>query len=181
MGGVAKGLLRAPDSKTTLLERLCGEVRAALPSAEIVLVGAAEAYAALGLRAIADEPANVGPIGGLAGFLAYAAQSGAGWGLALACDLPRLERGLIARLASEETQVAALVVQQENVKNPLVARYEVPSALAATRRALSGGQRALQAVLDELQPRVLALELSASELLSVRDWDTPDDVARDRH
>ena len=65
-----------------------GEIRAALPGVELVLVGAAEPYGALGLRAIADEPAGIGPLGGLGGLLSHA---GSGQVLALACDLPRLE------------------------------------------------------------------------------------------
>ena len=63
MGGVAKGLLKAPSSEATLVERLRMELESALPDAEVVLVGAAEAYADLGLDAISDEPAGLGPIG----------------------------------------------------------------------------------------------------------------------
>ena len=70
LGGVAKGLLKAPNAETTLIERALTELGAALPDAEVVLVGEAAAYASLGLRAIADAPAGVGPLGGLLGLLA---------------------------------------------------------------------------------------------------------------
>jgi molybdopterin-guanine dinucleotide biosynthesis protein A len=178
LGGVAKGLLPTPDETTTLIERLCAEVRAALPSAELVLVGAAEPYGALGLQAIADEPARIGPLGGLGGLLSHAS---AGHVLALACDLPRLERGLIARLAAEHPQAAALITRQESFRNPLVARYEREPARAALSRVLQAGKRSLQAVLDQLEPHVRELTLSPREQLTLGDWDTPEDVARDRH
>lgn len=178
LGGVAKGLLRTPDTTTTLIERLCSEIRAALPGVELVLVGAAQPYGALGLRAIADEPANIGPLGGLGGLLS---QASTGQVLALACDLPRLERGLIARLATEHPQAAALITRQKDVRNPLVARYQIEPARAAVGRVLQAGKRSLQAVLDELEPDVQALTLSESEHATLGDWDTPEDVARDRH
>jgi molybdopterin-guanine dinucleotide biosynthesis protein A len=180
LGGVAKGLLKTPDAKTTLIERLRAEIEAALPGVEIVLVGSAQAYASLGLRTIADEPGGVGPLGGLTGLLAHAEHSAARHALALACDLPRLERRLIARLALESPEAAVVLAEQDGVRNPLIARYETRSALPAAQRALGGGKRSLQAVLDELEPRIVRLELSTDERASVGDWDTPDDVARDR-
>lgn len=178
LGGVAKGLLPTLDATTTLIERLCSEVRAALPGAELVLVGTAQPYSALGLRAIADAPAGIGPLGGLGGLLSHA---GSGQVLALACDLPRLERGLIARLAAEHPQAAALITRQEDVRNPLVARYQVEPTRAALGRVLQAGKRSLQAVLDELEPHVTTLTLSEREQATLGDWDTPEDVARDRH
>lgn len=178
LGGVAKGLLPTPDATTTLIERLCAEIRAALPGAELVLVGAAQPYGALGLRAIADEPAHIGPLGGLGGLLSHA---GTGQVLALACDLPRLERGLIRRLATEHPDATALFTQQETVRNPLVARYQAEPTRAALSRVLQAGKRSLQAVLDELEPHALALALSEQEQATLGDWDTPEDVARDRH
>ncbi len=178
LGGVAKGLLPTPDATTTLIERLCAEIRAALPGVELVLVGAAQPYGALGLRAIADEPANIGPLGGLGGLLSHAQTRQV---LALACDLPRLERGLIARLAAEHADAAALITRQEDVRNPLVARYQVEPTRAALVRVLQSGKRSLQEVLDQLEPRVTELTLSEREQATLGDWDTPEDVARDRH
>lgn len=180
MGGVAKGLLTTPDAKTTLIERLRGEILAALPDVSLVLVGDAQAYSSLGLRALADEPANVGPLGGLAGLLGHAQQSGARHALALACDLPRIGRASIARLARESPESVAVLVEQAGVRNPLIARYDTFAALSAAQRALAAGKRSLQAVLDELEPHVARLELSPTELASLDDWDTPDDIARDR-
>jgi molybdopterin-guanine dinucleotide biosynthesis protein A len=176
MGGVAKGLLKAPDSEQTLVERLLGELRSALPQAPIVLVGEAGAYAGLGLRAVNDEPAGVGPLGGLLGLLGSAADSRARWALALTCDLPRVDRALLSRLAAEAPEAAALITAQAGVRNPLVARYTVAEALPAARSALHAGSRSVQAVLDRLTGEVVSLRLSAAEEASLMDWDVPQDL-----
>lgn len=178
MGGVAKGMLKAPDSEATLVERLRAELVHALPDAELVLVGAAEAYADVGLSALSDEPSGVGPLGGLIGLLAYAKQRGATHALALACDLPRVGGALLRRLASEAPHKSALVITQGEVKNPLLARYAVAHALPAARATLSVGKRSLQAVLERLGDGVAIMPLTAAEAATVDDWDTPEDVQK---
>ena len=178
MGGVAKGMLKAPDSEATLVERLRAELARALPDAEVVLVGAAESYAALHLPAIGDEPPGVGPLGGLIGLLAHAERRGARQVLALACDLPRLGGALLQRLASEVTDRGALVTVQAEIRNPLVARYTVARALPAARQALADGKRSLQAVLDRLGDDVATLSLTAAEAATLDDWDTPEDLQK---
>jgi molybdopterin-guanine dinucleotide biosynthesis protein A len=176
LGGVAKGLLRAPDSEQSLVERLLGEIRAAVPGAPVVLVGKADAYRSLQLEAVADDPPDIGPLGGLSALLAYAERRGAGHLLALACDLPRLERSLIARLAVEAPNAAVALVRQTDTRNPLIARYAVAAARPAVTEALSQGRRSLQAVLDRLEPAVVALELSVDEAARLDDWDTPSSI-----
>jgi molybdopterin-guanine dinucleotide biosynthesis protein A len=176
MGGVAKGLLQAPASETTLIERLRGELRSAAPAAEVVLVGDAEPYAALGVAAVADEPPGVGPIGGLIGLLAHAQRRGALNVLALACDLPKIDGALLSRLGSESADASVLLTRQDGVRNPLVARYAIMPALAAARATLQAGSRSLQAVLDRLGDDVQTLQLSAEEAAKLGDWDTPEDM-----
>ncbi|HEY6080172.1 MAG TPA: NTP transferase domain-containing protein [Polyangiaceae bacterium] len=176
MGGVAKGLLKLPGSGQSLLERLLGEVRQALPGAQPVLVGSATAYAALGLEAVPDRPAGVGPLGGLIALLAHAQARGDSQVLALACDLPRLDAALIGRLVGADAAASAVVTAQGNVRNPLVARYAVEPASAAAASALAAGKRSLQAVLDRLQPPPTSLALSAEEEALLDDWDTPSDM-----
>jgi molybdopterin-guanine dinucleotide biosynthesis protein A len=100
--------------------------------------------------------------------------------LVLPCDLPRIERGFIARLAQEHREADALIIEQDGVRNPLIARYRSAAALSAAERVLARGKRSLQAVLDELAPGVRALVLDEQERASLLDWDTPEDVARDR-
>ncbi|MDF3065957.1 MAG: Molybdopterin-guanine dinucleotide biosynthesis protein MobA [Polyangiaceae bacterium] len=176
MGGVAKGALKAPGSEQTLLERLIGEVRAALGSnIPLVLVGDATAYSSSRLPVIADDPAGIGPLGGLSGFLRHAHETGASHAIALACDLPRIEAALLLRLSREEPAAEALVAELRGVRNPLIARYEVARAQPAVNGVMETGRRALQAVLDALDARLLSL--TPEEEQSLVDWDTPEDVA----
>ena len=181
LGGVSKGLLAAPSGNATLVERLRAEVQAAFTQPELVLVGAAEPYAKLGLSAVPDAPEGVGPLGGLGGLLAHAERRGASAVLALACDLPYLERGLLARLGREAPEARALVVTDGAVRNPLIARYAVTETAGAVQHVLAAGRRSLQAVLDELGSEVVTLELSEAERATLRDWDTPEDIARGAH
>ena len=176
LGGVAKGLLPAPGSGVTLLERLLGELAAALPSAPIALLGRADAYASFGLKALPDEPPGVGPLGGIVSLLEHAQKCGARSALSLSCDLPRIDRGLLARLATEHLHASALVTRQAAVRNPLVARYAVADALPAARGALLTGKRSVQAVLDALGDKVAVLALSADEEARLADWDVPEDL-----
>jgi molybdenum cofactor guanylyltransferase len=176
MGGVAKGLLKAPNSEATLVERLRAELASALPNAQVVLVGAAEAYATVGLGVVSDEPPGVGPLGGLIGLLAQAERRGAAQVLALACDLPRIGAAVLRRLADESTDKAAVVVAQGEIRNPLIARYAVAQALPEARDVLGTGKRSLQAVLDRLGDGVATLRLTPAEAATLDDWDTPDDV-----
>ena len=177
LGGVAKGLLTAPDSRVTLIERLLSELAAALPEIPIALLGQAGAYSFLGLPALADEAAGVGPLAGIVSLLDFAERHGARAALALTCDLPRIDRELLRRLAGEAPHAAALVTTQSGIRNPLVARYDVTRALPAARRVLLSGTRSVQAVLDALGDGVVALELSADEEARLADWDAPEDLA----
>jgi len=178
MGGVAKGLLKAPDSEATLVERLLGELGRAAPDAEVVLVGDATPYAALGRRAVEDSPRGVGPLGGLVGLLLEGERQGAELALALACDLPRLDAALLTRLLHEAVSANALVVELAGVRNPLLARYRIAAALPAARQVLQAGKRSLQAVLDALAEGVQTLPMNAAEAARVDDWDSPEDVRR---
>lgn len=177
MGGVAKGLLNAPTSSETLLERLrrvCGE---ALPGAELCLVGRASAYAAFGLPALADDPVGVGPIGGLRGLLLHAQSVGADRALALACDLPFIDAAALCTLGAP-MRLAARVPFVDGCFQPLSAAYAPRPALAAADRALSRGKHALMSVLEELGSAVERVEGDAISGAVLRDWDEPADLAR---
>jgi molybdopterin-guanine dinucleotide biosynthesis protein A len=181
MGGVAKGLLKTRTDggrEVTLIERALGEIRAALPEADVALVGDAAAYADLPLRTIADEPAGIGPLGGLRGLLLDAAARGHPQVLVVACDLPFISRRLLQRLASAEPTAQALVTVTDGFRNPLVARYDVAATTAGARTVFASGQRSLQRVLDHLGERARCLELDATEAAELVDWDTPSDAAR---
>jgi molybdopterin-guanine dinucleotide biosynthesis protein A len=178
MGGVAKGLLRAP-SGASILEHLLTQCRVALPSAARVLVGDAAAYASLELPVLSDAPAGVGPLGGLRALLLDAARAGEHAVIALACDMPFVSARLLARLAAETPEAVALAPRTETLWQPLCARYSL-GALSAVEAALAAGERSLQRVFARLGREALPLELDPEEQSELRDWDEPDDVLRDR-
>jgi len=175
MGGTPKGLLRAPDGRT-LLERLHAEVELALPNTGIVLVGHAEPYRNAGLTALQDAPPGVGPLGGLRALLLEAEKRGHTAVLSLACDLPYVEAASIRRLALDHPEAVALAPRSGSRWEPLFARYS-SSALPALDAALAAGDHALQAIFDRLGEQAVPLALSTSEWATLRDWDTPEDIA----
>jgi molybdopterin-guanine dinucleotide biosynthesis protein A len=174
LGGVAKGNLALPSGET-LAARLVARSRDALPGTPIVLVGAAEAYAHLGLPAVPDDPQGIGPLGGLRALLAHAEGRGRTHALALSCDLPYLEAPLIARLGVEAPAADFLAPRDGELWQTLVARYATAS-LPVVDATLAAGERALQRVILRLGERATELVLGARERSELRDWDTPEDA-----
>jgi len=200
MGGITKGLLPAPETGEPLVLRLSRIAREL--GLEPVLVGAShEVRAALPeLRTIDDRPAGIGPLGGLAGLL-HAGDSIVGSRaeappastvgspaqappastsvLALACDLPRVSRALIAQLV--EAPLCApntvLAIRADNgLWEPLCARYDAAALRVPVEQAIARGVRSFQKLFAELQVGELAI---SSELRAgLVDWDTPEDVTR---
>jgi molybdopterin-guanine dinucleotide biosynthesis protein A len=173
LGGVAKGNLTFDGQK--LLERLMGTCATALPGSELLLVGAAEPYAALGLRALSDEPSGIGPLGGLRALLRHVRQVGADAAVVLACDLPHLGVGLVRRLAAESPEADFVAPRDGELWHTLVARYGT-GALAAVDQSLAVGDRALQRVVGRLGERAVELAVDAGERAELRDWDTLEDM-----
>jgi molybdopterin-guanine dinucleotide biosynthesis protein A len=153
---------------------VCAE---ALPAVTPHLVGRADAYAALGLPQIKDDPSEVGPIGGLRGLLLHAQQAGADIALALACDLPFIDAAVLRLLCAPLTGPARVPFVAGRFQ-PLAAGYAPASTLSAVDRALGQGKHALMAVLAELGPGLERVEENAVRPETLRDWDTPDDVRR---
>ncbi len=168
MGERAKGLLEAPGGGT-IVERWLAVLRDA-GVAQVVLVGRHQAYGGLGLDTIDDEPAGVGPIGGLAALLRRA---GAAHALALACDMPFVSRELVARLIAAPA-AAVVAPRRDGHWEPLCARYDASRVLSLALRRIAAGQRALQPLLAEAG--AIELPLEPGEASELRDWDTPDDV-----
>lgn len=177
MGGLAKGLLKAPASSETLVQRLLRLCIGSAPGSTVYLVGQSPLYAPLGLTQLADEPREVGPIGGLRSFLSRAQADGAQRALALACDLPFIDQTMLRRLSAPLTS-AARVPNMDGRFQPLAATYAPIPVLAAIDRALAAKQHALMKVLAELGSNIEQLEVDEQHALTLRDWDTPDDIAR---
>jgi molybdopterin-guanine dinucleotide biosynthesis protein A len=173
MGGLPKGLLRHPCEPTTLVERALRLGRGV--GAEVVLVGAHDAYARLGTPMLADEPSGVGPIGGLVSLLALAAERDC---IALACDLPFVPRELLERLMDDGAaapDVLAVVPRRRGLLEPLCALYR-PGMLAFARDAVARGRFALHALVRGAAHR--AIELQEQEGRWLDDWDEPGDAGR---
>ena len=175
MGGVAKGLLPAPGTGEPLVSRLCAVTRQALPAARCVLVGAAEAYAELGIEALADSPAGVGPIGGLRSLLEHAASESAR-AIAVACDLPYVGVDRLRQLGEATSGPAVVAPRVDGIWQPLFARYEPGLVLPALCASLAAREHALQRVLARLGDTVMELPLSERERAELGDWDEPGDL-----
>lgn len=165
MGGIAKGLLTIDGE--ALVVRLARHARDA--GLEPVWVGLHDdAYRAAlpGLREIADQPAGIGPLGGLAALLSCTPRA-----IAVACDMPFVSPSLLQRLCGDEPAALVLAAKSDGYWEPLCARYDA-SILPTLRRAIAGGTRSFQQLFAQLPVQELFLE-SRGEL---RDWDCPDDV-----
>jgi len=168
MGGRDKAALLAPGGAEALLPRLlrlCREL-----DLQAVVVGGAHAA---DVPLLPDEPAGIGPLGGLAALLAHAGERPA---LALACDLPYLGAELLARLAHAPSRAAVLAPRDRGSGKwqPLFARYDSPRVLPELRAAITAGTRSFQQLLGRLA--VEDLVLSEAEHAQLRDWDSPDDM-----
>lgn len=161
MGGVAKGLLRAPDGGT-LVDRWVRLFRAL--GLEPCLVGEHEAYAAVALERVPDATGGVGPLGGLVALLERAE----GPVIAVACDMPFVSAALLERLVTTPSRAPILAPRREGRWEPLFARYDA-RALPLARAQLERGRGALFALLDAAGAE--ELPMGAAELAQLEDWD----------
>lgn len=112
----------------------------------------------------------------MAGLLALLEAAGSRRAIALACDMPFVDRTTLRALASVASEAPAIAARagEEAPYEPFLARYDAPRLLPIVRASASSGERSLQRLLRSVgteafvpsDPRVLA------------DWDTPEDVER---
>jgi molybdopterin-guanine dinucleotide biosynthesis protein A len=172
MGGRPKGLLLAPGDPDGAGETIVARWRRMFDALGVasVLVGERTAYAGLGMDGIDDDPAGIGPLGGLVALLKRARGGSA---IVVACDMPYVSLRLLTKLASHPS-AGAVAARRGNVWEPLFARYTGPRALEIAERNVGAARHGLYAVLDALGAD--ALPLSADDWLELRDWDTPGDA-----
>jgi molybdopterin-guanine dinucleotide biosynthesis protein A len=171
MGGIAKGLLLAPDGAPIVqrTRRLLEEV-----GADCVLVGAHAGYSDLGLEMLEDDREAEGP---LAGLLALLERARGGTAIAIACDMPFVTTELVRRLV--DAPPAPIVAPRRELWEPLCARYASRDVLGPARELARRGERRLQHLLDVVGARALALGPEDEDALV--DWDTlPATMPRDR-
>jgi molybdopterin-guanine dinucleotide biosynthesis protein A len=142
------------------------------------LVGASDAYRVFGLRALHDDPPSTGPIGGLRALLHEAQARNADLALAIACDLPFLTASVVRRLAGPTSVALARVPLVGGYRQPLAAAYAPAPCLLALDALLAENKRSLMSLLDALGSDVEELLLEPGDEASLRDWDTPEDIAR---
>ena len=167
MGGRDKALLRTHGGET-ILARL---VRVAAEAELAVAVAGGPQRA--GLRVVADDPPEIGPLGGLRALLRDA---GARPLLLVGCDMPFVTADLLARLARAPCEAAVLAPRDAETGKwqPLFARYEPLRALPSLDAALQAGARSFQAWFASLDVQEFALAPDEHALL--RDWDEPGSI-----
>ncbi len=175
MGGRPKGLLCAPDGGGTLAGRALAKARLALPACEVCLVGTVPDYENLHVPALADDPPDIGPLGGLAALLSFAQRRGA-HAIAMACDHPFVGAELIARLAHFDREVAAVAPRRGDRWEPLMARYAPSEVLPVVRAQVAQGRHSLQSIFVALGERARALPSTPGDERDLLDWDTPEDI-----
>ena len=104
LGGMRKALLKIGEQ--TILDRSLGLLRSLFPAA-IVIANEPEPYAHAGAPIIADPIPGRGAPGGLLAALEAAKTP---WVFLLACDMPLVERYVIASLAARATPDAQAVI-----------------------------------------------------------------------
>ncbi len=168
MGGQPKGLLAVPGEGRSVVVRTLALAREITP--RVVLVGQEAAYAGLDAPSLKDPDGDAGPLGGLLSLLEYADPDRV---IALACDMPRLGRELLARLEGFPPG-AAVAPRRDGRWEPFVARFE-SQVVITVRRRLSRRERSLHGLLDELH--AVELPLLPGEASRLHDWDRPEDMA----
>lgn len=159
MGGVAKGLLGAPDGGT-LIERWMRLFRAV--GIEPILVGRHEAYASLEIEQLPDAVTGVGPLGGLIALVER------GPAIAVACDMPFVSRELLQRLATFPSERPIVAPKRGDRWEPLFARYDA-RVLETARAHAASGRHSMQALLDAFEVEILSL--TDEESAQLEDWD----------
>lgn len=171
-GGIAKGLLEAPDGTGKVIQRLVNLLRELHVPSVFVASRADHPYEMVGLPTILDRSEGVEKLGPLGGFLAlyeHALRAGSGRVVALACDMPFVTRATLERLVGCEAPVAA--ARRDGRWEPFLSVHDARIMRPRAEANAAAGRRALQALFDG----AAELPVDAHEL---EDWDSPEDVAR---
>jgi molybdenum cofactor guanylyltransferase len=172
MNGLPKGLIAPSPGAAAPVARALAFAEAL--GLRALLVGEHGAYtqAFPDVRVLADDPAGIGPIGGLRA-LCRAARGGAV--IALACDMPYVPATLLQRLASPGAPARALLPRGAGgFWEPLCAHYDADALLPALDAAVAAGEHSLQRLVARIGASELTLD--AAERAALFDWDSPGDL-----
>ncbi len=174
MGGVPKGLLRLGGE--TLAARSVTLFRSLFGRALVVANDPAP-YAELGVRVIGDAFPGRGAPGGLHAALAAAATP---WVFVAGCDMPFLDAGAIAFLASRRAGVDVVMVRFRGHVEPLHAFWS-RACLPVLERLLAEGEPSLRDVAAGVRTRIVEEEEWRGvdpEGRSFANANTPEDARR---
>ena len=170
MGGAAQG--PAADGRRRDARRALHSVLVSV-GAEVVLVGASDAYAALGFESSRTSRAGVGPARRPRGPASKSRRSRR----ARARVRPAVRERHAARAPRYPRRPPPSSRRGATDAGSRSARATIrPAVLPVIERLLAARRHALQAVLDEAG--AVALPLSEGEAMELRDWDVPSDVPR---
>ena len=173
MGGRPKGLLTALDTGEALVVRTLRVLREA--GLAPVLVGDASPYRALvtGVEEIADDPPDIGPLGGLA---ALVARGGGGRVIAVACDMPWVSVGALRALAGHPSRAPVVAARRAGDApwEPFFARYDGARVAPVLGALIADGKRSFQRLFAALTVDMIDL----GDARVITDWDTPEDVEK---
>jgi molybdopterin-guanine dinucleotide biosynthesis protein A len=176
--GGASRRFGSPKAEVTVCgERLADRGARLLTEVCDVVVEVGPGYSSL--PAVREEPAGSGPLAALvAGADALAALGAPASFLALAVDLPFVERALLEYLR-DHPSANSVVPRVDAMPQPLCARYTGDAAISA-RALLPDGARAMKALLASV-PVTWVDEDEWTRVASIdalADVDTPDDALR---
>ena len=181
--GVPKGALPGRDGVTPIISQLLDDASAAGCENQVA-VGDHDAYDALlqrqGRRVprTPDAPSGVGPLGGIGGLLRWVEQDARPISRVViaSCDLPFVTEDALRMIARPLPAESHARVFDAPSFAPFPAILDIAHARRALDETLAAGERSLRAFFARLE----VIRVQPDSPRWIRDWDTPDDVARDR-
>ncbi len=144
---------RAKINDKTLLELNC-EVVKPVASSITVISQQKDAYQDLGLKTIADDIKDLGPMGGLQKALSDMIHEG--WFFLISCDWVGLETQWFVRLQANISNSVNVVLYRDEFRQPLLTLYHT-NINQRVDQLLLDGNRSLQQLLD--QEKILSLDV----------------------
>jgi molybdopterin-guanine dinucleotide biosynthesis protein A len=166
MGGVEKPLLSLTGSPLVahVLERLRPQVGPVIVSANREL----ESYRVFGHPVVVDDTPGLGPLGGLASIAPHVTTP---WLFCCPGDAPRLDGGLVARLASECDDACTAAYPHDGERPHylfLLVRTAVCTSLTSY---LEGGSRSVHGWLEVIGGRAVGMPELAKSFVNVNTTD----------
>jgi molybdopterin-guanine dinucleotide biosynthesis protein A len=164
MGGVEKPLLALESRPLVMhvLERLCPQVGPVFVSANREL----ETYRSLGHSVVVDEVAGLGPLGGLVSIVPHVTTP---WIFCCPGDAPRLDGGLVARLASACDDACAAVYPHDGERAQYLFALVRTEAFRSLPPYLARGTRSVQGWLASIAAGAVEMRDLWSTFVNVND------------